>query len=107
VLGYPERLVSNPQQVLHLPAGKEIRITKRSIWKLLRGYGWGGVWVDTYGRKNRTTWGDGGVGLPQNKLELLQEIYTSDDLPKVSETLVQPLPQHRTAEILHSDEGAA
>jgi hypothetical protein len=47
-----------------------------AILKLFQKDGWDGVWVDTFSRKYRTAWGEGGVvRLSGERLELLKTIH--------------------------------
>lgn len=106
---YPEQLVPETVENLHLPSGAHARVPKAeaffrpwrgefagdtynnkpllevdgkpmfaelAILSLFLKEGWDGVWVDTFGKKYRTAWGEGGaVRLDGDRLGLLKSIY--------------------------------
>jgi hypothetical protein len=105
---YPEQLVPETVENLHLPPGLDVQIPKAApvfrLWsgeftgdtygnkplldvdrvpmfaelailRLFQKDGWNGVWVDTIGKKYRTSWGEEGVvRLSGDKLQLLKAI---------------------------------
>jgi hypothetical protein len=106
---YPEQLVPETVENLHLPPGLDVQIPKAApvfrLWsgeftgdtygnkplldvdgvpmfaelailRLFQKDGWNGVWVDTFGKKYRTSWGEAGVvRLSGDKLQLLKAIH--------------------------------
>jgi hypothetical protein len=106
---YPEQLMPETLESLHLPSGLDVQIPKTApvfrLWsgeftgdtygnkplldidgtpvfaelailRLFQKDGWNGVWVDTFGKKDRTSWGEAGVvRLSGDKLELLKAIH--------------------------------
>jgi hypothetical protein len=55
--------------------GGEPMFAELAILKVFQEDGWDGVWVDTFGHRYLTSWGGGGVDLPEDKERLLQRIF--------------------------------
>src|SRR5215213_763706 len=106
---YPEQLMPETVENLHLPSGLDVQIPKAApvfrVWsgeftgdtygnkplldvdgvpmfaelailRLFQKDGWNGVWVDSFGKKYRTSWGEEGVvRLSGDKLQLLKAIH--------------------------------
>jgi len=106
---YPEQLMPETVENLHLPSGLDVQIPKAApvfrLWsgeftgdtygnkslldvdgvpmfaelailRIFQKDGWNGVWVDTFRKKYRTSWGEEGVvRLSGDKLQLLKAIH--------------------------------
>jgi hypothetical protein len=106
---YPEQLMPETLENLHLPSGLDVQIPKTApvfrLWSgeftgdtygnkplldidgtpifaelailsLFQKDGWNGVWVDTFRKKYRTSWGEAGVvRLSGDELQLLKAIH--------------------------------